>query len=204
MEVKVQYDGPSPSVSGCTADGAGTKTCNVTITAPKDMDPPIFVYYELDNFYQNHRRYVKSVSAGQLDGDFGSPTTDCDPLNKAPNGKTLFPCGLIANSMFNGGSVCGCDPQFVRVRLWLLPADTFTLTNTSFSLNEKDISWPSDRKTKYKELPAGVVAANQATYQFLNETYPGVIGNETSAFVRSCCVGCLFRRGFVGVGSADR
>ena len=23
----------------------------------KDMKQPIFVYYELDNFYQNHRRY---------------------------------------------------------------------------------------------------------------------------------------------------
>nr|CAD1831660.1 unnamed protein product [Ananas comosus var. bracteatus] len=27
---------------------------------PKDMNQPIYVYYQLDNFYQNHRRNVKS------------------------------------------------------------------------------------------------------------------------------------------------
>jgi hypothetical protein len=26
----------------------------------KDIKGPIYVYYQLDNFYQNHRRYVKS------------------------------------------------------------------------------------------------------------------------------------------------
>ena len=66
------------------------------------MEAPIYVYYELDNFYQNHRRYVKSVAAAQLSGSFGASTKDCDPLYKSASGKNLFPCGLIANSMFNG------------------------------------------------------------------------------------------------------
>jgi len=26
------------------------------------MEGPVYVYYQLDNFYQNHRRYVKSRS----------------------------------------------------------------------------------------------------------------------------------------------
>jgi hypothetical protein len=30
------------------------------------MKAPVYVYYELDNFYQNHRRYVKSRSDDQL------------------------------------------------------------------------------------------------------------------------------------------
>lgn len=33
------------------------------------MKPPIYVYYELDNYYQNHRRYVKSRSSLQLLGE---------------------------------------------------------------------------------------------------------------------------------------
>lgn len=27
---------------------------------PKPMKSPVHIYYELDNFYQNHRRYVIS------------------------------------------------------------------------------------------------------------------------------------------------
>lgn len=33
------------------------------------MKPPIYVYYELDNYFQNHRRYVKSRSSLQLLGE---------------------------------------------------------------------------------------------------------------------------------------
>jgi len=33
------------------------------------MKPPIYVYYELSNYYQNHRRYVKSRSSLQLRGE---------------------------------------------------------------------------------------------------------------------------------------
>jgi len=29
------------------------------ITLDKDMTAPIYIYYHLTNFYQNHRRYVK-------------------------------------------------------------------------------------------------------------------------------------------------
>lgn len=36
--------------------------CKVTLTIDKDIEGPIYVYYQLDNFYQNHRRYVKSRS----------------------------------------------------------------------------------------------------------------------------------------------
>lgn len=32
------------------------------------MSAPIYIYYELDNYYQNHRRYVKSRSSLQLLG----------------------------------------------------------------------------------------------------------------------------------------
>lgn len=32
------------------------KTCIRTLKVPKKMVAPIFVYYQLENFYQNHRR----------------------------------------------------------------------------------------------------------------------------------------------------
>lgn len=82
-----------------------TNVCILSITIPNDIKPPILFYYRLTNFYQNHRRYVKSVDIQQLKGDARSASQlssgDCDPLAVAPNGKPYYPCGLIANSMFN-------------------------------------------------------------------------------------------------------
>ncbi|XP_074577869.1 ALA-interacting subunit 3-like [Curcuma longa] len=34
------------------------KTCLTTLTVPKNMKAPVYIYYELDNFYQNHRRLM--------------------------------------------------------------------------------------------------------------------------------------------------
>lgn len=45
------------------------------------MKTPVFVYYQLDNFYQNHRRYVKSKDYKQLMGQtVKSPVSDCTPI----------------------------------------------------------------------------------------------------------------------------
>lgn len=30
----------------------------IRLQVPKKMKQPIFVYYQLDDFYQNHRRFV--------------------------------------------------------------------------------------------------------------------------------------------------
>lgn len=42
-------------------EGVGT-SCHVTLTAPRHMKPPIYLYYELENYYQNHRRYVAACA----------------------------------------------------------------------------------------------------------------------------------------------
>lgn len=54
-------------------------------------DEKVFLYYQLDNFYQNHRRYVKSRSNTQLNGGEGKWRTstdiksDCDPVYENAN-----------------------------------------------------------------------------------------------------------------------
>lgn len=40
----------------------GKDTCTLDMKIDTKIDGPIYVYYQLDNFYQNHRRYVKSRS----------------------------------------------------------------------------------------------------------------------------------------------
>ncbi|PHU18566.1 ALA-interacting subunit 5 [Capsicum chinense] len=111
------------------------KTCVRSLIVPKKMKQPIYVYYQLENYYQNHRRYVKSRSDQQLRSsskraDVGS----CEPEDRA-NGQPIVPCGLIAWSLFN---------------------DTYSFTsnrggnaNTSLVVNKKGIAWKSDRDHKF-------------------------------------------------------
>jgi hypothetical protein len=83
--------------------------CRIQFTVPKTLESSVFMYYKLTNYYQNHRRYVRSynsdqfkgvpVSASTLDGDA------CDPLS-VRDGLPIYPCGLIANSVFNGDFAC--------------------------------------------------------------------------------------------------
>ncbi|KAI3813744.1 hypothetical protein L1987_18476 [Smallanthus sonchifolius] len=110
------------------------KTCIENITVPKRMDPPIFVYYQLDNFYQNHRRYVKSRSDKQLrSAAYEFSTKECEPearLNKSRVSVPIVPCGLIAWSLFN---------------------DTYNLImkDKVLDINKKGIAWKSDTKVKF-------------------------------------------------------
>lgn len=94
--------------------------CAVTMTVPKDMPPPVFVYYELRGVYQNHRRYVKSRSDEQLAARGGSiPPSEvarrlanCQPMlyfNGDPD-KVINPCGLIAWSNFNDSYAVAVAP----------------------------------------------------------------------------------------------
>ena len=72
VEYTVQYDGtgtPS-SQSACRLnDFEEEATCFVQFNIQERMDPPIYVYYELEEFYQNHRRYGRSRCAPQLLGE---------------------------------------------------------------------------------------------------------------------------------------
>lgn len=81
------------------------KQCVVEFDIPTDLKPSVLFYYKLTNFFQNHRRYVKSLNSNQLKGKFVSPkdldASDCKPLSTI-NGTAIYPCGLIANSLFNG------------------------------------------------------------------------------------------------------
>ncbi|KAF2826096.1 CDC50 family protein-like protein [Ophiobolus disseminans] len=82
-----------------------SNVCILQFNIPDTLNPPVLFYYRLTNFYQNHRRYVKSVDMGQLKGQARSAADinsgDCDPLKVDDQNRPYYPCGLIANSMFN-------------------------------------------------------------------------------------------------------
>ncbi|GLB35180.1 putative LEM3 (ligand-effect modulator 3) family / CDC50 family protein [Lyophyllum shimeji] len=86
-------------------DVSAKRQCVVEFDVPAELDrSPVLFYYKLTNFYQNHRRYVKSLNADQLKGKFVSvkdlDNSDCKPLATIDN-VPVYPCGLIANSLFN-------------------------------------------------------------------------------------------------------
>jgi len=120
-------------------DKRGT-TKNITINIDKDMEPPIYFYYKLTEFYQNHRRYVKSRSDAQLRGDLTKKSyPGCEPMERDPNTtKILYPCGLIANSFFND--------------TFDLPTITHNGTIVPIKWIRKGIAWQSDKDQKFKKV----------------------------------------------------
>jgi len=81
------------------------KVASFDIQIKRDMEPPIWVYYELSGFHQNHRRYVKSRDDNQLLGTAVKFTPGehplCIPDVADENGRVYYPCGLVAHSVFN-------------------------------------------------------------------------------------------------------
>jgi hypothetical protein len=113
--------------------------CELRFAVDKEIFGPVFEYYRLSNYYQNQRLYVKSVDWAQLKGEAKtqSQLSDCAPL-VGPNGDSpslvYYPCGLIANSMFNdtiGGLVKVENNGESVTQVYVFPP--------------KDIAWPYDQ-----------------------------------------------------------
>ncbi|AJQ40013.1 APG_G0006430.mRNA.1.CDS.1 [Saccharomyces cerevisiae] len=123
-----------------TENENGEQSCELQFEIPNDIKKSIFIYYKLTNFYQNHRRYVQSFDTKQI---LGEPIkkddldTSCSPIRSRED-KIIYPCGLIANSMFND--------TFSQVLSGIDDTEDYNLTN-------KHISWSIDRHrfktTKY-------------------------------------------------------
>lgn len=109
----------------------------------------VYIYYAFENYYQNHRRYVKSRSDAQLRSAQSQGNEECNPLESS-NGLYYAPCGLIANSLFNDtielltglSSSSSSSPQTGTPR-----AGPGTLVS---GWTGTDISWQSDRDVKFR------------------------------------------------------
>ncbi len=77
----------------------------------------MYFYYGLENYYQNHRRYMKSRSDVQLLGRDLSAISDCTSFaeeKKDDNVRPIVPCGAVANSLFNGPPSLSLSLRLVR------------------------------------------------------------------------------------------
>ena len=149
------------------------RVCTIEFTIPNEMKAPVLMYYRLTNFYQNHRRYVISLDEKQLKGEPRSyqdldGSDDCAPLAGA-GGVPYYPCGLVANSMFNDTFT---SP--VRVK------DGGNSSGEEYFMTTKGIAWGSDKK-RYKKTryrPDQVIPPRNWVKRFPNnyteETMPDI------------------------------
>ncbi|CAN0223565.1 cell cycle control protein 50A-like [Lampetra fluviatilis] len=132
-----------------------TCSCSIAFNLTENFKGPVYMYYGLSNFYQNHRRYVKSRDDNQLYGVKASllnPSSECAPYEK--NGSIpIAPCGAIANSMFN---------------------DTLTLymanatDNVPVPMIKTGIAWWTDKNVKFQNPEP----KNNLTSAFAGTTKP--------------------------------
>lgn len=146
-ESKASYQPPQYAYIDNSASNNDTTAhqCVVKFDVPADMDHTVLFYYKLTNFYQNHRRYVKSLDSDQLKGKYVKPSDlengDCKPLATVDNkGKSVYPCGLIANSYFNDS---------FSPLAFLNPSDG---ASSTYTFSEKGIAWQGEAK-KYATTP---------------------------------------------------
>ncbi|VEU34805.1 unnamed protein product [Pseudo-nitzschia multistriata] len=148
VELRQVYDAGSTATAACPSIGENynaNENCTLTFEVPKDMKPPVLVYYELTNFHQNYRKYTTSRDDYQLTGKVGGQSAvdaaNCDPINVLGDTR-INPCGLIANTFFN---------------------DKFTLRDTEGAVDAKGnklvmredgIAWESDLKYRFA-MPDG-------------------------------------------------
>jgi hypothetical protein len=143
---------PTSSQSQSLLPEIVSENCTFEIPLEDTFSPPVMVYYQLENFYQDHRKYIKSKSINQLKGkvlNFTDIEEDCTPITKVKDlgiNTTLGgivlnpesvanPCGLMPKSLFND-------------RYWL-----FNKNGESIFINETDIAWESDKNGRYKRAP---------------------------------------------------
>ncbi|KAJ1564653.1 hypothetical protein HK405_014302, partial [Cladochytrium tenue] len=153
-----------------------SKNCTVNFNIDSDMAGPVYFYYRLTNFYQNHRRYVKSYDSNQLANKLGlgSPSSNCDPLSTpsqvsdltttypwissssaVSSGAQIYPCGLIANSYFS---------DVISDLTQLTSSGAKTSTTVQFSAS--GIAWPGDSTKFVKSSLPSLVTGNLTTTVF--------------------------------------
>jgi hypothetical protein len=150
------------------------------IPITKAMTAPVFLYYELTNFYQNHRRYVSSRDDDQLAaGDSVSTGADaysknCEPWyqstyydsSETATKYQYYPCGLVARSVFN-------DTFTVSV----VRSDSTTRESLTADERPGTISWPQDVNVKFNQADPTKVTTDGKTLletmdMWLLKTFP--------------------------------
>jgi len=155
---------PVGAAQGACVQGArsygGSCIKKVEVEITEDMDSPVYLYFELSNFYQNHRRYVKSRNDNQLMSNSDATTTDqCSPIDVTASDTAIYPCGLIAWSVFNDTiyamSNDGTADRYYTDYIMVRDAGASTCNNNNCIMKattSDGIAWSSDKDDKFEKL----------------------------------------------------
>lgn len=108
------------------------------------MNPPIYLFYRMADFYQNYRRYVRSYDATSMHNNgSGVGAAACEPFRfqnfeqnqSLPDDGAITPCGQIAHSNFNDTYQISITPEGG--------------SETPLDLDDSNIAWASDRNHLY-------------------------------------------------------
>jgi len=170
QKAELEYDGSGSlqalgletnNITACSV----SKSCDFHATLTKDMKAPISVRYVVDPFFQTYPHYLESYNFKELSGRIPGEMarTHCTPTSPGTE-DDLFPCGLIARSLFND-----------TYEVWAADDRPLTLDRTG-------IAWPSDLRRFAN--PAGYPYA--APWEWLYQRFPQVVseaaGVSTEAF----------------------
>ena len=128
---------------GLTEEGS---SINITLEVKKKMKKPVFLYFKIDDYYQNHRIYSLSKSVKQLQGnkitkdEAELSCVNYDKYEDMDKGEipmgidesdVAYPCGLIAKTFVN---------------------DKFELfyNEERINIEETKITWDYDRNSVFK------------------------------------------------------
>mmetsp|Transcript_60087 Transcript_60087/g.143170 ORF Transcript_60087/g.143170 Transcript_60087/m.143170 type:complete len:1566 (+) Transcript_60087:92-4789(+) len=175
-QIVVQYSGDedrplgvhedSFTYSECKPQGFNTTTCCINITAAKDLDEPVELYYIIDPYYQNYIFYQQSnlwreqhgnafypSDDGELRNAYCKPDEARDIPDEGPNGKPLrlYPCGLHTYSFFND-------------TYWIVGKD----------IDDQSIAWPTDEKVNRNPD----FYPDDDRYEFVFQRFPNIISEE--------------------------
>lgn len=156
-----RYDN-DPSCNATT--GKDTMNCTFKFQVLRTIEPPIYFYYGLANYFQNARKYAKSRSDTMNQGFIPKAAFDvetCSPWLYKPEillqdqsfdiDKLIYPCGLTARSFFNDS-----------FELYLDENNSSKIDNTDkpIALSKDGIAWWTDRNHKFQPGTAPQFKAN--------------------------------------------
>ena len=209
----LQWDGVAVAAKAASESGwdlVSGEVCHLTVSISEPMAGPVYVMYGVGGLHQNVLFYKEDAPWNWLrnsstESDSGDTTgasssqleameAECAYRRRAPSelypfgGRSLAPCGLLPNSMFNDTFrlVSALTASGGRANLTVrdedddVPGPLYSITSGFTNRNEEMLA----------EVEEGAAGAdgNYSGVQFLHETYPGVVskasGVESQRFQR--------------------
>jgi len=166
----------------CPVIPGGVNSCLMDVQIPTDLEPPIIVTYEISPFYQNYYSYQTSVGFDQLAGKWTSPevvATSCPhkATRVTASGDDIFPCGLIATSVFNDTIEflqAPIDEEDERMA-WRSDYDRFA--NPPDYLQRPNTSWLYERYPMITDRAKGV-----RSRRFVDWMFPSFFGHVRNMY----------------------